>query len=643
MRTHSLVFLLLWVIGMLCIHTNSTAQRLELCYESTSKKAVKYYKDGVSARKSRKGYDAVKKNALRSIKEDSLFAAPHLLLGDVAYIYKDYKTMRQSYEKLIELCPDASAISYYRLGRYYYNVEEYKKCITTLSSFLDFNYEQESLNEEVEILLFRAKLMAKPVSYNPIRVKGLSTSDPEYLPFISPDNELCFFTRRYEEFPKGALTPRSVEKFMISKKDAAGNFGMGSPMLAPFNMSSSNNEGGPTITKDNRTLYFTFNYEGNFDIYYSEWTIDGWGPIQNMGPNVNDPKQWDSQPSISSDGKDLYFASYRDTIYFTSDIFRTTNTNGSWTKPEKLPFNTNGNEKTPFIHPDNRTLYFASDSLPGMGGYDIYLIRKDADGKWGEPVNIGYPINTGGDQVGFIISTDGSKGYFASNIIKNSRGYDIYSFDLPEKLRPERVLFVKGELRDSNNQIPLAVKVELKNIETQEMMEVDYDSTTGKYASVVLFDADYILTVKQEGHAYNSAYFSEIEDIINEPVTIDFDMKKMEVGAAYKLNNIFFETNSYELNAISKNILADFNKFLTANPTIKVSIHGHTDNVGGAASNLALSENRAKAVYRFLISHGLAKNRLSYKGFGQSKPVDTNSTSEGKAKNRRTEFVITNK
>jgi outer membrane protein OmpA-like peptidoglycan-associated protein len=634
---------LLFISAFCVVSLNTSGQRTDLCPESSSKKAVKYYKSAESAKKSRKDYGEIKKLISKAIAEDSSYALPYYLLGNLAYVKKDFKTMRNCYEELIELCPDISELIYYRLGKYYYNEGEPKPAIKYLKAFQDFNSEKEKLNAEVEVMLYRSELMADPVSFEPAKVEGLNTMDPEYLPFISPDNEFCFFTRRYDEFKKGELTPKSVEKFMFSQRDTSGVFDKGQPMPSPFNQSSSNNEGGPTITKDNRILYFTYNYDGNFDLYYSEWTIDGWGPINNMGENVNDPMQWDSQPTVSSDGSELYYASYRDSVNMTSDIFRTRRVNGEWTRPERMPFNTNGNEKTPFIHPDNRTLYFASDSLQGMGGYDIYVVRKDKNGEWSEPKNIGYPINTGGDEVGFIISTDGRKGYFASNTIQNTGGYDIYYFELPEPARPERVLFLKGDLRDAENNIPLAAKIELKNLQTQEVLDVDYDTTTGKYASVVLFDADYIMTVKQKGHAYNSAYFSKEDTSLNEPVKVDFNMQKIEVGGTYKLNNIFFATNSSELNGVSRNILSDFSEFLNSDKRIHVAIHGHTDNIGGAEPNLKLSKERAQSVYDHLISLGIDRSRLSYKGFGQSKPVDSNDTAEGRARNRRTEFVIIKK
>jgi outer membrane protein OmpA-like peptidoglycan-associated protein len=362
-----------------------------------------------------------------------------------------------------------------------------------------------------------------------------------------------------------------------------------------------------------------------------------------LGPMVNDARQWDSQPSLSADGKSLYFASYRDSVNGTSDIFISRKANGSFAKPERLPFCTDGNEKSPFIHPDNMTLYFSSDSLPGMGGFDIYMIKKGANGKWGKPVNLGYPINTEADEVGFFVSTDGEKGYFASNSINGSDGYDIYSFDLPEGKRPEKVLFVKGQLKNDQDSIPMAAKIELRNVNTSEIIDVDYDTTTGNYSSVVLFNSDYIMTVREEGYAYTSQYFSEEDTTIKGVVTNDMEVRKIEVGQAYNLNDILFETNSSSLNKGSRNVVLDFAAFLKANPKVSVAIHGHTDAEGDQNLNMKLSADRAKAVYDHLISTGIHPSRLSHKGFGQTKPVASNETPDGRSKNRRTEFVIIGK
>lgn len=621
------------------------SQDIKLCPKTQNKKAEKLADDAESQAKNISNYEKVKKLCEQSAEEDTGYAKPMLVLGDMAFRKKEYGVMYTSYKRMIEICADASAIAHYRCANYLYEKKDYEEAAKYFKSFLSFAIADEKLNKDAELKIFRATQFANPVPFNPQVVKGLSTPDPEYLAIISPDNELCFFTRRFEYKGKNMLTPTSVEKFMMSEYKN-GEWTQGEMMSFPFNKSNSGNEGGATVTIDNKHLFFTVNNKGNFDIYTSDLGERGWSEPANVSEKVNDSKQWDSQPCISSDGKALYFSTFRDTVNYTSDIYKTIRkSGGEWAPPLRLSdaINTTGNEKTPFMFPDNRTFYFSSDCLPGMGGYDIFVCKIDSNGKWGKPVNLGYPINTDKDELGFFASTDGKKGYFASNNLSSNGGYDIYSFDLNKEVQPERVLFVKGELRDEKNEIPLAAKIELKNVNTKETTEVEYDLNTGKYASVVLFKDDYIMTVKDKDAAFTSAYFAKDDTTLSKPATINLEVKKIKVGESYTLNNIYFSSESYILKDGSKEVIKDFAEFLKQSPTIKVAINGHTDNLGVAAENIVLSRQRAKAVYDFIVSCGINASRLTYDGFGQSKPVAENATENGRAKNRRTEFVITAK
>lgn len=637
------------LIILLCLTGIGThplqAQSKSLCPPSGSKAANKYYEKAREARNDKKPFATIKELCEKSIVEDSTFADPYKLLGDVAWQNHKDKDMAAAYEKLIEVCPDASADAHYRLADYLYDAKEFKKAITYFESFLDFNKVKEENARDASQKIQRATFMMSPVPFQPEPLNNVSGPDPEYLAIISPDQEYCFFTRRYEEQKRGSLFPASVEKFMISiKKDSV--FDKGEAMLPPFNKAGSNNEGGATITIDNKHLFFTVNKNGNFDIYTSDENKGVWSEPRSVGPTINDPNRWESQPSISPNGKTLYFVSIRDSINQTSDIFFSQKLdNGEWGPMKNMgsPINSAGNEKTPFIHPDNKTFYFSSDALPGLGGYDIFKCKLQADGTWSVPMNLGYPINTEADELGFFVSTDGQKGYFSSNSLKGKGGYDIYAFDLYPAAKPDRVLFIKGDLKDENNDVPNKATISLKNVNTQEFADVTYDSTSGKYASVVLFDEDYILTVKKQGYAYNSAYFSKDDTSQLEPRKVDIQLQKTEVGGAYTLNNILFDTESSSLTAQDKAIILDFAEYLKENPTLRVAVYGHTDNVGIPANNLKLSEDRAKSVSDFLIQNGVDKSRLSSKGFGATKPVSDNSSSQGRMKNRRTEFVILSK
>lgn len=615
------------------------------CSVSQDKKALKFFDEAKTLFKSRK-YEDAKNTIGKAIDADPEFGDAYLLQGEIALKKKDDNLMIESFKKVIEICPDADPESYFQVGAFYYDTKKWKDAETYLKKFLEFDKINEVHGSKAELMLLRSALYAHPVAFNPVPVKDISSPDPEYLPYISPDNELAFFTRRYELQAKGMLTPQSAEKFMIAYLQPNGLYERGKPMEDPFNRSTSNNEGGATITIDNKHLFFTVNTKGNFDICTSDFVDGKWTEITNLGPNVNDPKQWDSQPSVSSDGKTLYFASARDSMS-RIDIYKTTrDETGNWKKAVKLSskINTNGNDKSPFIHSDSRTLYFSSDSLPGLGGYDIFKCQMDENGNWGKPVNIGYPINTDADEVSFFVSTNGRTGYFASNKLNNGvGGFDIYSFDLYTEARPDNVYFQKGDMNGKENTEIVNATIEVKDAITKKLTKIDVDSVTGEYAFIVNFKNDLLISVKKEGYAFESNYVHS-QDTQNLKVQkVDIELKKLEVGGQYTLHDILFATNSFELNDTIKTVLDEFSDYLMQNKKLQVALHGHTDNVGNPSDNLILSNNRAKAVFDYLSTKGIEKTRMSFKGFGETKPISSNNTEEGRAKNRRTVFVVNSK
>ena len=616
-----------------------------LCPKSQNKKAVKNYEEAAALFKSKKYNDALELIG-KAIDDDPEFADAYLLQGNASLKKKDFKTMEQSFKKVMELCPDLDPEMYFQMGWLYFDYKKWKESESYFKKFLSFDKINEEHGTKAEQMLVKAKLYAHPVPFDPKPVQDLSTRDPEYLPYISPDNELAFFTRRFEMKVRDLLTPQSVEKFMIAHLKSPGVFDQGVPMEEPFNRNTSNNEGGASITIDNKHLFFTVNTKGNFDICTSD-LIDGrWSEITNLGPAVNDPMQWDSQPSISSDGKTLYFASARDSLSGIDIYYTTKKEDGSWNRAKKLgpEINSNGNEKSPFLHSDSRSLYFSSDSLSGLGGYDIFMSKMDDKGHWGKPVNIGYPINTESDEVGFFVSTDGKSGYFASNKLNGGgSGFDIYSFDLYPDMRPNKVYFQKGDMNGTQNEEIVNATIEIKDASTKKITKIDVDSVTGEYAFVVNFEHDLLLSVKKEGYAFESQYISSRDTENIQPVKRDIELKKLVVGGQYTINDILFSTNSYELNDTIKTVLDEFSEYMKLNPKLRVSLHGHTDNIGNPKDNMILSEDRAKAVFDYLVSRGIEKGRMSFKGFGETKPISSNATEAGKARNRRTVFVVTSK
>lgn len=628
-----------------CIALNNCFGQESNCEISSTKKAGKYYEDALSLYKSRK-YEDAKDIVAKAIEEDPEFALAYFLQGNIALKKKEYKNFEESFLKVVELCPELDPEVYFQLGWYAYDLKKWKEAENYLSKFLSYDRINEEHAAKAESFLAKTKLYMNPVPFDPKPVQRLSTADPEYLPYISPDNELAFFTRRFEMKDKNMLTPQSVEKFMMARLTDDGTFDQGAPMAPPFNLSSSNNEGGASITIDNKHLFFTVNEKGNFDICYSDFKNGAWGEIINMGPLVNDPKQWDSQPSISSDGKILYFASARDSVSGIDIYFTKHDDAGRWSKAVKLgpEINSDANEKSPFLHSDSRTLYFSSDGLAGLGGYDIYMSKMDDAGKWGKPINLGYPINTESDEVGFFVSTDGKTGYFASNKIAGTKGgYDIYSFNLHPEVRPNKVYFQKGDVNGKSNEEPINATIEIRDAVTKQLTKIDVDSVSGEFAFVVDFKNDLILSVKKDGYAFESQYVSAKDTLNNQVVKQDIELKKLEVGGQYTINDIFFSTNSFEINDTIKAVLAEFADYLKLSPRLHVALHGHTDNVGNPADNIILSENRARTVYNFLVDHEIDKSRLSYRGFGETKPIASNTTEAGRAKNRRTVFVVNSK
>lgn len=610
------------------------------CPVSQNKKAAGYIKEAQSLFQKRE-YEKARGIIQKAIDEDPEYADAYLLSGYLAQKKKDFKTMSEMMKKAIELCETIDPEAYYQLGWLEYDMKKYKEAEKHLNRFLEFDKINEEHGTKANQLLVKAKLLANPVPFDPKPVPGISTVDPEYLAIISPDDDYVFFTRRYDQAQKGLITTTSVEKFMQAKR-TNGVFDKGSPMDYPFNQKAIGNEGGATITIDNKHLFFTVNKDGNFDIYYSDWNSTYWDDITNMGPNVNDPKQWDSQPSVTADGNTLYFASARDSMTGI-DIYVTHRDNqDKWTKAQKLPapINTNGNDKAPFIHQDGRTLYFSSDSLPGLGGYDIFMSRMDEKGKWSEPVNLGYPINTEADEVGFFASTDGQYGYYASNSIKGSSGYDVFYFDLYPKVRPMAVTLQKGDIKANDSDSLISATIELKNTFTNELTRISVDSVTGQYAFVATLDHDVLMTVKKKGFAFESQYISAHDSANIGPVKRNILLEKIDVGKSYTINDILFATNSYQVNDTIKAVLNEFADYLSQNPKLTVTIEGHTDNVGNPADNLILSQNRAKSIYDYIVGKGIDKSRLSFKGYGETKPIANNGTAEGKAKNRRTVFKV---
>lgn len=626
------------------------------CNMKLNKKLDKIYHQAWEFQ-NQKQYGSAKENMFKIIKEAPEYSKAQMSMG-IFYLENprpSVKTAKRYLEKAIELCADSVLYSYYYLGKIHFGANEFDKAILCFEHFLkDVNkIETDEDYFEIKNYLEYAKvsheLLNNPVPFNPIKVEGISTNADEYLPIISPDNEIALFTRRIKQFQNRGLTERMVERevFTFSMRNQNGRFEPGWELEYPFN--KAENEGAATLTIDNNHLYYTVCIRDpntkylNCDLYHSYYYKGYWSDIESLGDHINNPDTWESQPSVTSDGQTIFFASNRPGGIGGYDIYKINKMeDGSWSKPENLgsPINTTGNEKSPFIHTDSQTLYFSSEGHKGLGGYDIFYSRHDQNGNWMTPKNIGYPINGFDDDLGFFVSTDGYYGYYASNRFDENNKWNLYSFPLYEEARPQKVLFIKGQVEVENNKEPIRARVQLKNMKNKTIKEIQVDTITGKYVAAVLFKEDQVLTVKKEGYVYSSRYLSMEDTTLKQPKTLNLEVKEIQVGQEYEIKDINFATNSFDLNIDAKKIVDEFYEFLSENENIEVEIQGHTDNVGKEGDNLMLSHKRARSVYQYLIEQGIDLKRLSYQGFGESKPIASNENWSGRAKNRRTVFVI---
>ena len=578
-------------------------------------------------------------------KED--FAVFYELKAEILWVQKTYFESETEALKTINICPDNFPKAYYFLGEIAYNRKDYVNADIYLKKCLELEISDPYYSDAV-LLYSKAKTLAEiinnPVDFNPKIVKGISTKFDEYLPIISPDQELSFFTRRLEKKSKQSITPIIVEEFTWSKKENI-TFEVGSALDYPFNIES--NEGGASITIDNKILYYTKcsltqgGYK-NCDIFYVFNQDGSWSEVQNFSKNFSKIDSWESQPTVSSDGKTIIFASDRKGGYGKIDLYEIQLVNGVWTDLKNLGsnINSNENEKSPYLHTDGKTLFFASQNFPTLGGFDIFYSRKDSLGNWGKPQNIGYPINSVADEISLFVSTDGNTAYFASNHLDGVGGWDIYSFSLHDGAKPERVLFLKGELLNENGQVLEDVELEIKNLKTNKVTSVKVSAGTYVSALTLDDDSDVLITVKKEGFAFNSTFIASDDTSFFTPTELNIELQSLEKGKSFNISNIFFSTNSYEINDLAQEILIEFSSYLKLNNSLVIEVNGFTDDIGDFNDNQILSENRANAVRNLILKNGISADRISFNGLGELNPIEPNKDEKSREANRRTEFKI---
>ncbi|WP_290237912.1 OmpA family protein [Pedobacter aquatilis] len=575
-----------------------------------------------------------------AVEADPLFQNAYIVLAGVYSLEKKYSDAKLAYQKAILIDKNVAPTVIYGLAETEFATHEYDKAKQHFQEFLVLDSSSERAKKAKKYLLdcdFASIAIKKPVKYNPQNLgQGVNTIDSEYFPALTADGETLIFTRQVN----------GNEDFWTSQfKDSSWN--LATPLSTKIN-TTKYNEGAQTISPDGKYLFFTGCNRpdglGRCDIYVSHREGKDWGEPYNVGKPVNS-EYWESQPAISPDGRTLYFISNRPGGSGGYDIWKSTITDDAkWGPATNLgpDINTPYDENTPFLHADGKTLYFSSDGWPGFGNKDIYYSRMDNAGKFQKPTNLGYPINSFENESGLIVSADGNFGMFSSNLSGGFGGQDIYSFGIPEMAKPLKVSYVKGIVKDKDSKKTIESNVQVIDLNTNKTVFDDYtDAETGQFLAVMPIGSNYLFNVNAEGYLFYSENFELKQGDINKPYQIEVEIEKIQQGGNVTLRNIFFDTNKYNLlpNSIRElNLLIDF---LQQNETVNIEIQGHTDNIGDAKLNEKLSFNRANAVYEYLIKNGINASRLTFKGFGSSKPIADNKTEAGRKYNRRTSFVIT--
>nr|WP_320053124.1 OmpA family protein [uncultured Acetobacteroides sp.] len=609
-------------------------------YSSTNKQAVKAYKEALELFKNR-NYPAFFEKVNQAIADDSTFTEAYLLAMQ-ASIENLHETKAIFYaQKAYALNPSMHPPLASILGKLYLRDGQYEKAIACFEYYISNNPAQRAKVEEpLNSALFAKGLKDRPVGFVPQNLgDNINSTYDDYWPSISGDGNTFVKT---SNIPRSDSSGVLQEDFFVSKKNAQGKWGKAIPL--PGTINTQSNEGAQSLTADGQGMYFTMCIN-ECSIYYSRLKNGIWSDPQKLPPPINTPISSNKQPSISSDGRYLYFTSNRRGGYGGYDLYVATRDmeSGEWIDVKNLgpKVNTSRNDVSPFIHFDGQTLYFASDGHRGLGGLDLFRTRLDGNEEWSVPVNLGYPINTKGEEQGIVISADAKTTYIASSR-EEGRGLDIYSFELPDTLKPNVSYYLKGIVVDAKTNKPLAAEVVLTNLKTgkEEFVSSSYPDD-GAFFTSLPAATSYALQVTRKGYLFNSqSFLLDSTKTIQNPLELRIALEPMSVGSTTILRNIYFDVNSYSLKKESEVELKTLVKLLNTNPTLWIELSGHTDNSGSVAFNNSLSANRAKEVVKYLIANGIDKNRLRAVGYGSSKPIVPNNSIENKAKNRRTEFMV---
>ncbi len=639
--------LLIWMAG-LWISLPVQAQD----YSTQSKKAIKYYQKASEFFKARR-FDEGIEMLVQATKADDNFAEAHYQLGATYMMFKEHDKSIEAYQKTVEVNKEPAKFqnAYYELAKYHMQKGEYPEALALAEKFMSFPSLNPEFAKKATRIVRDAKFSLENIK-NPLDFESQDLPAPlnefylQYFPVLTGDQEVILFTARAN--PPGSQVGGDEDLYVSYFQEGSWTK---PESVSEYINTPQGNEGTATLSADGTYLVFTACRSVNprdrsrqCDLYLVKKQGDAWGQPQRL-PNGINTRYYESQPSLSSDGRTLYFISNRPGGKGALDIWYSSRDEaGNWQEAQNMEeVNSTQNDVCPFIHPNGRSLFFASEGYPGFGGYDLYK-SEWYKGTWEAPKNLGYPMNNYEDQELLFISADWEKGYYTEST-REGNNYTksvLKEVIIPDAIKPKNISnYVKGYVYDAKTNNKLNAQIDLFDLsEDLKQASVTSDAVNGNYLLVLNQGSEYALEVHKKGYAFKSLTFNYEEERNPEPVVINIALEPIAKGTVFRLNNIFFDYNSFDLQDKSKAELDELVQFMSENPEVQGEISGHTDNTGSAENNKVLSSNRAKSVYDYLVKAGVEASRLRFEGYGSSRPSASNDTEEGRAQNRRIEFKI---
>lgn len=574
----------------------------------------------------------------RALALDSNFIAAHYLIVDMALDGHEILSKRKSLLKILDLVPQKNVLAYKLLANDYFDSCQYKEALNYYSLYQELcpncdsvavSLQKESCNYVLNQDLADAQLDVEKLD------SFINYSGNEYWPALSADDSTLYFTR---------LEDKEGTKVELIYSVQREEKGFSSPTLVFEPNRDFANIGAMSVSSDGKMMFFTAcgkpGGKGSCDIYMVV-KIDGkWTYPLNIGSSVN-TKLWEAQPSVSSDGRWLYFSSNREgglggMDLWVSEIKQTEQYQYEFSRPKNMGrhINTPFDDYSPFIHADGKTLYFASKGWPRLGHGDLF--KADLSDLSRNPQNLGKNINSSSDDFGLVVSSTGEHAYFVSD---RDGSRSLYEFNPNESILEQGIGYLKGFVRNAKTHENIRARIEVTDLSSGYKWHLFSDekegylitlNPSGKYA-INVTENDFLFYSKHIDIAEESSYLH--------PQWFVIELDPVEVNSVSILNNVFFDFDSAELLPESFVEIENLSLFLKENPSVIIEIGGHTDNVGSEKYNQSLSEQRAKA-----LADAIAKTagsfRIRYRGYGASTPVASNDTEEGRAKNRRSEVRI---